>query len=486
MSLQIFLEGKLTGIEPYLLSGEPDDEVLLGRSRWVALLAEVLPRALLAELNLARILLGSSGGGQFLLVLPDEARGPAEQFLRAAGEDLDLRTGSCLKLIWASTENLGEWGIVRRRLTDEMQRKKCAPVGLADASFFEPFDEPSHSTDNQYTLELSHNVREIDKVGWSPDAPTRISTTGGKHSWTLGTSPDSISIARHAAPGNDDRAAATPHELAGRAQGSHAWGVLRGSVDSFDIRLRRAQTVEEHVQLSVVYKQFFAGELEVLCSMPEFWRKVAIVYSGMDDFAVYGAWDALIPLAREIHRLFHRFAEENLKDMAGPEGKTLTAALALAPDDSSSLASVFELAGQNLDTARASSRDSIHLFGRTLEWKQINDAVELKDLMTRLVIDYGCSPQFLMELASFYREGAAGTESRGRARARGNRFEKPWRLHRRLSRLLEAPRDREFQRLRQNMIGELIGKGTAQWRLRPAGRVALEWAGLLAGPEGKS
>jgi len=48
-------------------------------------------------------------------------------------------------------------------------------------------------------------------------------------------------------------------------------------------------SIEEHVPLSVLYKQFFAGELEVLCSLPEFWRKVSIIYSGGDDFAVYGS-----------------------------------------------------------------------------------------------------------------------------------------------------------------------------------------------------
>ena len=53
-----------------------------------------------------------------------------------------------------------------------------------------------------------------------------------------------------------------------------------------------------------MYKQFFAGELEVLCSMPEFWRKVTVLYSGGDDFAIYGAWDALIALAREYRAPF--------------------------------------------------------------------------------------------------------------------------------------------------------------------------------------
>ena len=106
-----------------------------------------------------------------------------------------------------------------------------------------------------------------------------------------------------------------------RAQGRSVWGVLRGDVDNFGVRLRRVHNIEEHVPLSVLYKQFFAGELEVLCSMPEFWRKVSIIYSGGDDFAVYGSWDALIALAREVQRLFHRFTEENLKDYPGRRGQ---------------------------------------------------------------------------------------------------------------------------------------------------------------------
>src|SRR6266487_5905523 len=67
-------------------------------------------------------------------------------------------------------------------------------------------------------------------------------------------------------------------------------------------------------------------------SMPEFWRKVTIIYSGGDDFAVYGSWDALILLAREMQRLFHRFTEENLKDFPGAEGKTISMGLALAAE----------------------------------------------------------------------------------------------------------------------------------------------------------
>src|ERR1700680_3545680 len=96
MSVQIFLQGKLIGIDEFLLApAEKDhDKVFTGRSHWISLLCEILPRALLAELGLAKILLGSSGGGQFLVLLPEESREAAESFLEAAGARISgLRRG---------------------------------------------------------------------------------------------------------------------------------------------------------------------------------------------------------------------------------------------------------------------------------------------------------------------------------------------------------------------------------------------------------
>src|ERR1700726_1218379 len=102
MSVQIFLQGKLLGIDEFLFApAEKDhDQVFTGRSHWISLLGEVLPRALLAELGLAKILLGSSGGGQFLLVLPQESRPAAEAFLEAAAQEIGELSDGSLKLLW--------------------------------------------------------------------------------------------------------------------------------------------------------------------------------------------------------------------------------------------------------------------------------------------------------------------------------------------------------------------------------------------------
>jgi CRISPR-associated protein Csm1 len=492
MSIQIFLEGKLLGIGEFLLApaGEKQDEVFLGRSHWISLLSEVLPRALLAELGLAKILLGSSGGGQFLLVLPEESRGAAEAFLDTAAAEIGTLSGGALKLLYSITENLGDWSDVRRRLQEEMDRRRGAPADQSGLALFElppGFGDASGGRDaDTYFIGLAAQLREAGSVGWSPEHPGRVSIGDGKHTWSLTGSSEALPLARHAVLSDDGSGPASTSTLAARAAGLHTWGVLRGDVDTFGIRMRRTQTIEEHIQLSVLYKQFFAGELEVICSMPEFWRKVTVIYAGGDDFAVYGAWDALLALASEMERLFHRFAEQNLKDYPGAESKTISMALALAPAVDASLGAVFEEAGERLEAAKSTDKDCFWLLGRTLEWKQFTEASGLKDTLMRMVSDFGCSPQYLRDLCGIYRE----TQSRvSRRQARRTGGERPWRYHRRIRRILEAAtvgRTRpaaqraDFQKARTGLIADLIGRSAVTVKLRPAGRVALEWARLSA------
>ena len=226
-------------------------------------------------------------------------------------------------------------------------------------------------------------------------------------------------LARHAAPCDDGKSAAPVQTLARRAQGRSMWGVLRGDVDNFGVRLRRLHTIEEHVQLSVLYKQFFAGELEVLCSLPEFWRKVSIIYSGGDDFAVYGSWDALIALAREMQRLFHRFTEENLKDFPGAEGKTISmahgagagAALSAGGGVSRRPAAIWTWRNRRTRIASTCS-------GRMLEWRQLGRCGRAEGHRDAADADFRMSRQFLYRAAQLLPRGSvrhAGTEGADRS-----------------------------------------------------------------------
>ena len=468
MSFQIFLHGKILGTEEFLRSSAND---LDGRAFWISLLSEVTPRALLAELGLSPLLLGASGGDEFLLVIPAEARAQAEEFCAKVAADAASRSGNAVRLIWAITENLGSWSDIRRRLDDDLQRRAGTPAAITGAQAFEPL---SAVRADDYA-KFAQEIRSAESVGWSPEQPSQITTSGGRHTWPL----NSIAFARHAAMNDQDTAPAGLRTLGSRARGRRTWGVLRGGVDAFDERLRKTLTIEEHLAMSEMFKRFFAGEAGVLCAMPDYWRKVTILHASPASFAVYGSWDALIGFARELQRVFQVFVEANLRDHAGAEGKTISMAIALAGTNDQSLAEVYAEAGDWLNTTKTAGRDSIYLLHRVLEWKQLNDASETRQVLTRLIRDFRCSPDLLNELASYYRE--SDTRQGVPSRAGSDRVERPWRFHRRINMVLGASRNKDFQRLRSELISDFTGKKAAQVRLRPQGRVALEWTRLETG-----
>src|ERR1017187_6948825 len=146
MAEQILLQGKILGTEEFLSAAAAEgpaprsagEDLLAGRSQWITLMSEVLPRALLAELGLARILLGSSGGGQFLLVLPGAVRETAEEFLRVAARQMAALSSGRVKLIGGVTENLGDWSVIRRRLNEELDRQRNRPLADIGEGAFQP------------------------------------------------------------------------------------------------------------------------------------------------------------------------------------------------------------------------------------------------------------------------------------------------------------------------------------------------------------
>jgi CRISPR-associated protein Csm1 len=181
MSVQILLQGKILGTEEFLLTGEPREPLFIGRLRWLNLLSEVLPRALIAELGLSKMLLGSSGGEQFLVVLPEEVRPQAEQFLAAARAQIRDLTQGHLELHWAITENLGDWTVVRKRLNEQFQQEHDTPFAATGFVLQNEIPEP----DSAYFEELGRDLRDANSVSWSPESPAQVSAGKGKHTWSI-------------------------------------------------------------------------------------------------------------------------------------------------------------------------------------------------------------------------------------------------------------------------------------------------------------
>ena len=491
MSLQVFLQAQLLGADEFLASQPAETandtpvngtEDLVGRAAWLNLLGEVLPRAVLAELRLSRMLLGSSSAEQFLLVLAEEDIPRAEDMLTRARDAIAQLSGNTLRLIWATTENLGAWPVARKRLDDALLVAGSAPLaGTADvATVFSPVTvDQTQSAASSYFVSFAEKLPAATSVGWSADQPAHLAWDEGQYRWQLkeqaGTEEDAIVFSRRFAS-DDTGQPATPEELAKRSEGAPRWGILRGDVDQFGAQLKRLGTIEEHIHLSVLFKEFFAGELALMCSLPNFWSKVSLLYRGGDDFTVIGSWDALLLLSRELQRIFEKFTEENLESTANFEARTLSIALVIAPDVTTPVSAVLRDAAVQLRHAKTSETGSFNVFGRTLEWKRLAEAEELKTSLVRLVRDFGFAPDYIQDLTSVYRESFSARVSRRKT----VRVDKPWRLYMRLSRVIPQARGKELNNIRNAVITNLIGKRTAALKLRPSARVGLEWARLAA------
>jgi CRISPR-associated protein Csm1 len=463
MSAQILLQGRLSGTEQFLLSppADRDSRAFEARLVWLALIGEVLPRALLAELGLPSLLLGSSGGGRFLVILPDQQRADAAaEFIKRAEAALDAITNGLVHIAWSATENLGDWTVVRKRLGEGTQQS--ANKGLTDPGFFEPFETPAAPADL-----IPRGLRDAPGIGFSFDFPALIAAEGGQHRWDLGNQAayDNISLSRHAARNGD--AIASVRELAKRAKGQKLWGILRGKIDDYNTRLRRVQSVEEHVQLSMLYKQFLAGEIDLLCSQGEYFQRVTVLNAGASGFAVCGSWDALAGFARELQRVFSVFADESLKELPGAEAKTITMSMTLA-DPGDTLAAIWEDSARDLEIAKAADKHCFYILGRVLEWKQLNDASDLRDAIVQINAEFRGGKHVLAQLRSLYRRVESPTADPERIMARAIRFQ------RRFAKVANR-KEREFQKLRAHIMKELSGR---KLKLKPEGIVALEWARL--------
>src|SRR5690348_592864 len=155
MSLQVFLQAQLLGTEEFLTSQsreQYEDSDLIGRCAWLNLLCEVLPRALLAELRLSRMLLGSSSAEQFLLVLTEEDIARSNELLNHAAVSISRLSDGALKLVWATTENLGAWPVARKRLDDALLAKTSAPLAqeTEPSQFFSAFEEDAEDGSESY------------------------------------------------------------------------------------------------------------------------------------------------------------------------------------------------------------------------------------------------------------------------------------------------------------------------------------------------
>jgi CRISPR-associated protein Csm1 len=143
----------------------------------------------------------------------------------------------------------------------------------------------------------------------------------------------------------------------------------------------------------------------------------------------------------------------------------------------SSLGRLWENSARDLEIARSADKDCLYILGRVLEWKQLNDASELKDAIVELNEEFRGGKQFLAQLRNLYKK----LETPDRSVSHGDHerlLARTIRFQRRFARVATR-REREFQKLRSHLMKEMAGRNLrGKVKLRPEGLVALEWARL--------
>lgn len=437
------------------------------RSLWVSLLTEVTPRAFLAGRGLSPLLAGYAGGGAFLLLLPEPAAADAFQYLAGIRATVAQATAGALELHWTATENLGSWPIVWKRLSDGIRQSRLTPLAHLGAAAFDT--APAAVAADAPWAGLAAGMAGAESVGWTASDPIRFTAGGGEQQWPLAPAVDGLPV---------PLPPAAPQELGRTARGKRAWGLLRCDIDGAGARLDLADSAENFLFLAILYKGLVAGELQRILALPAHAGRVSLVYSGGHDFAVAGAWDALLNVANEFHRIFTLFAGDLPGGKAQTEGTALSAALTVA-EPGEPLAAVWQRNKASIETVKSSGGDALALFGRILDWPALKDAEGLKTRIRKLRDVYHCPPEVFEELEDFYGVRGAGEQlASPRARRRERSVDRPWRFHSRLRRLAGDRSGSEFERQWRAFLGDLIGRGQVQKQLRPAGKVALDWARL--------
>lgn len=475
MSLQVFLFAQFRGIERFV-SATAGNSSFYDRSLWVSLLTEITPRAFLAEQGLSPLLVGYAGGGSFLLLLPEPAAASANDFLTSIRDQVAAATGGVLEFHWTWTEELGAWPHVWKRITNGIQAKRQTPLAhVGAAAFAETADAPVETADSPWSG-LAAKLAEAKSIGWNAEAPLQFAADSGDRQWPLGEAPEGLPVRI---------STAEPRDLGRKAHGRRAWGILRCDIDRAGARLDSADSAENFLYLAILYKGLVAGELQRIVEMPSHADRVTILYSGGDDFAVAGAWDALLSVANEFQRIFSVFAGDLPGGKELAEGKTVSAALTVA-DAGETLAGVWGRNRIAIETVKSSGGDALAIFGRVLDWPALKDAEGLKARIRKLRDVYHCPPEVFEELEDFYGvRGAGEALASPRARRRERSVDRPWRFHSRLRRLAGDRTGSEFERQWRAFLGDLIGRGQVQKQLRPAGKVALDWAQLESGWRGQ-
>jgi CRISPR-associated protein Csm1 len=395
MSESFFVSGDLSGIQDYVLNvsaaGGGQARRLRARSFYVQAVGEVAAWRVLRAFGAAWDCALVSGGGQFLLRLPETPE--AETKVAQLADDLS-------HALYAETR--GELGLTlafgrsrERAIQQKEQEKRTlwrAVVAGSDGWHAEEMSlgaiappcqicrhQVATVTRNDDGVPVAVCARcdgdtrlgkELSRVGSGGRPLVQFSVLGtsvrlhGDGSVSLGDSPVRRSLGRHV-PADQSGNLLTFEQIAESAKGDNLLGILKADVDSMGVKLgdiaRQDPSLQKVREFSTELDAFFTKRVQQELEKAE-WRLIYTIYSGGDDLLLVGPWNLMLDFAGWVRRAF-------AEGPGAKYGLTLSAGIALTPYRLPVRHGV-ERADDLLEQAKTGRKDQCAALGSVWSWNR--------------------------------------------------------------------------------------------------------------------
>jgi CRISPR-associated protein Csm1 len=111
--------------------------------------------------------------------------------------------------------------------------------------------------------------------------------------------------------------------------------------------------------------------------MEDCYPEIYTVYSGGDDILVIGPWDSIVKFADELNAKFKQFTCNN-------ENITLSAGIGFVKHNYPVFRAV-EMADNALDISKDSGKNSLTVFGQTVKWEEVPEAIKESEKLSRWI-----------------------------------------------------------------------------------------------------
>jgi CRISPR-associated protein Csm1 len=176
--------------------------------------------------------------------------------------------------------------------------------------------------------------------------------------------------------------------IADKSDGDSKLAALKLDVDNLG-GLFRERTEADYKQLSEALKDFFEGKLLALIKELGMQQNIYVVFSGGDDCFLIGSWNKIFELAIALRSKFADF-QGKLKETIPSLPKeeiTFSAGIVVFQPHFPMLQLAEEAESALSASKQAEGKNSVTVFGKTLSWKEFENAQQLSDTFKHLIND---------------------------------------------------------------------------------------------------